>query len=83
MDRFFSQRRFIRTSTLAGDARDFPVLKSTHLRNMLLTMYAIKHLRGNVILDAWHNNDTFDLLSLARALLKQGVSLTGGFLEVQ
>jgi hypothetical protein len=40
------------------------------------------HLRGNVILEASHNNGTFDLLSLARSLFTREISLTGVFLQV-
>ena len=50
--------------------------------NMVLSIYIIKHLRGNAILEASHNNDTFDLLSLARSLVKREVCLTGLFLRV-
>ena len=56
-------------------------MEDLDLRNLLLTMYALKHLRGNVILEASHENNTFDLLSLARALLKRELTLTGSFLE--
>ena len=59
------------------------MLEGLDLRNMVLTMYIIKHLRGNTILEAPHNNDTFDLLSLARSLIKREVALTGVFLRVE
>jgi len=50
---------------------------------MLLTMYVLRHLRGNTILEATHENDTYDIPSLARALIKREVSLTGIFLRVE
>jgi hypothetical protein len=50
---------------------------------MILTMYMVKHLRGNTILEAKHNNDTFDLLSLARSLIKREVSVDGAFMRVE
>jgi len=84
MDRYFSTHRFIRvTRSKKGPGRPFPVLENLDLRNMVLTMYITKHLRGNTILEATHNNDTFDLLSLARSLIKGEVSLVGTFLRVQ
>jgi len=46
---------------------------------MLLTMYAVKHLRGNVILDAGHENNTFDLPALARSLITGEVEVKGVF----
>jgi hypothetical protein len=50
---------------------------------MVLAMYIIKHLCGNTTLEATHNNDTFDLPSFARSLIKREVSLTGIFLRVE
>ena len=44
-------------------------------------MYVLKHLRGNAILEASHNNDTYDHEDLARALISRKVSLTGSFLR--
>jgi hypothetical protein len=49
---------------------------------MILAMYAVKHLRGNTILDASRVNDTFDLVSLAGALIKGEVSVDGTFVKV-
>jgi len=84
LDDYFSMHRFIRvTRAKKGTGQPFPVLENLDLRNMVLTMYIIKHLRGNTILEATHNNDTFDLLSLALALIKQEVSVAGAFLEVE
>jgi len=50
---------------------------------MIFVMYITKHLRGNAILEASHNNDSFDLLTLAQALIKREVSVTGVFLRVE
>jgi hypothetical protein len=49
----------------------------------ILAMYIIKHLRGNAILDARHENDTYDLEDLARALLQGEVNVTGNFVAVE
>jgi hypothetical protein len=48
----------------------------------VLAMYIIKHLRGNAILDASHENDTYDLGDLATALLRGEVSVSGNFVAV-
>jgi hypothetical protein len=45
-------------------------------------MYVLKHLRGNAILEADHENDTYDLEDLALALVNGRTSLTGAFLPV-
>ena len=81
---YFSMNRFIRIQGASGRAcMPFPVLEGLDLGNMVLTMYLIKHMRGNVILEAQHKNDTFDLLSLARSLLKEEVTLEGAFIKVE
>ena len=84
LDSFFSKNRFIRVESNSAVLSDrFPILDTLDLRNMILTMYILKHLRGNTILDATHHNDTFDLLSLARSLIKREVTLSGVFLKVE
>jgi hypothetical protein len=50
---------------------------------MLLAMYAVKHVRGNTILEASHVNDTFELEDLARALIGGNVSVNGVFLRIE
>ncbi|MFH1373237.1 MAG: hypothetical protein ABII79_05535 [bacterium] len=84
MTQHFKCNRFIKVDTGYGHThRNFPILADTDLRNMLSTMFVIRHLRGNTILDAGYENDTYDLLSLARSLVKEGVTLTGCFLRVE
>jgi hypothetical protein len=84
LDTYFSKHTFVRVSNAgANKGESFPLLMGIDLRTIVLTMYIIKHLRGNTILEASHNNDTFDLLSLARSLIRREVSLTGAFLQVQ
>lgn len=83
LDAYFWNHRFVRVANGSKDRGEgFPVLDGFDLRDMVFTMYIIKHLRGNAILEASHNNDTFDLLSLARSLIKREISLTGVFLAV-
>lgn len=84
LDEYFSARKFIKVDSLSDKTcKEFPLLNDLDIRNMILSMYIIKHLRGNVILEASHNNDTFDLLSLAQALIKEEVDLMGYFLRVE
>lgn len=84
MTQYFRCNRFIKAGTGYGHSHcKFPILADTDLCNMLLTMFVIRHLRGNTILDAAYENDTYDLLSLARSLIKREVELSGCFLRVE
>jgi hypothetical protein len=84
IDNYFTNNRFVRVpKAYDSDKNTFPILNGCDLREMVLTMYILKHLRGNTILEARHNNDTYDLLSLTLALLKKEVYLDGVFLRVE
>ena len=83
MDRFFARHRFVRMQSAPSSAAELPLLEDlTYLRNLVLTMYTIKHLRGDAILEATHQNNTYTEDELAHALLTGKVSLTGAFLRV-
>jgi len=83
MDAFFSQHRFVRVSATPPKSERLPLLEDAPLlRNLLLTMYAMKHLRGNAILEPTHNNDTYTIQQLAHALLVGKVGFSGAFLRV-
>jgi hypothetical protein len=84
LDAYFKQYRFIRVKTAGKQSTvSFPVLQELDIRSMILAMYTLKHLRGNTVLEAAHSNNSFDLISLARSLIKQEVSVSGVFLQVQ
>ncbi len=83
LDGYFSTNRFIRVGDdCRGRYGSFPVLHELDVREMVLAMYIIKHLRGNAILEARHSNETFDVVSLAHALVKREVSASGYFMRV-
>jgi len=83
MERFFSKNRFVRMRSAPSSVAELPLLDDlTYLRNLVLTMYAVKHLRGDAILEASHRNNTYTEDELAHALLTGKVSLTGAFLRV-
>ncbi len=84
METYFRVNRFLRIENdkTPGGSR-FPVLEEVDVRNMLLAMYAVKHVRGNTILEASHVNDTFELDDLARALIGGNVSVNGVFLRIE
>ena len=83
MDGFFSENRFIRLRGTPSPVAELPLLDDLDgLRNLVLTMYAVKHLRGDAILEASHENNTYNEDELALALLTGKVSLTGAFLRI-
>ncbi len=51
------------------------------LGNLVLTMYAARHLRGDAVLDVTHVNDTFSDAELALALVTGRTSPKGAFLR--
>jgi len=59
------------------------VLEDCDQRNLIVATYVLRELRGSVILEASHENDTYDSYSIARALVSRQVSLTGAFLLVE
>ena len=83
MDAFFSEHRFVRISALPPKCERLPLLEDQPLlRNLLLTMYALKHLRGNAILDTAHENTAYTDEQLALALIEGKVGFAGTFLRV-
>jgi hypothetical protein len=84
METYFRANRFVRNENgQTPNGSRFPALEEVDMRNMLLAMYAVKHLRGNTILEASHVNDTFELEDLAKALIKGDVSVNGVFLRIE
>jgi len=80
---FFSDRRFVRISATPPRSERLPLIEDAPLlRNLLLTMYAMRHLRGNAILDVAHDNNTYTEEQLAHALLTGKVGFSGAFLRV-
>jgi len=82
LDERFRRQKYLRVlrthnPTLFAFMQDASVVDRT-----VLAMYIIKHLRGNTILDASHENDTYDLEDLATALLRGEVSVSGNFVAV-
>ena len=84
MDAYFQGADFIRSGGRDDRCtRLFPLLEDCPLRDMVLTMYLLRHLRGDAIVEASYVDDSYDLNSLALALLKERVSLQGAFLRVE
>ena len=83
LDGFFSENRFVRVSSEAQYCEQLPVLgRENTLKGLLLHMYALRHLRGNVVIDTSYENDSCGVEELALALMNTQVTLTGGFVRV-
>jgi len=83
LDENFRKQKYIRVLRTPNPTL-FPLMQDANIVDRtVLAMYIIKHLRGNAILDASHENDTYDLEDLARALLLGDVTLTGNFVAVE
>ena len=83
MDEFFGKRRFMRLTHERTESKRLPVLQGYPLAGHLLTMYCVRHMRGNVVLEAQHENTSVGLLDLAEAILTGRVRLSGCFVAVE
>jgi len=82
LDAFFSEHCFVRIDATPPRTGDLPIIEEvSSLRNLLLSMYALKHLRGNAILEASHENNTYTEEELANALVRGKVAVNGAFLK--
>lgn len=83
MDAYFTANRFVLIAKQAYTCAKLSIFEDVpKLHNLILTMYALRHLRGNVILEPTHENVTYSVDELAFALVTGKVNLTGGFVHV-
>ncbi len=83
LDQFFRENRFVRMKGIPENAEELPLLREMGaVGNLVMTMYALKHLRGDAVLDVSHINDTFSEEELALALVTGKTSFQGAFLRV-
>jgi hypothetical protein len=79
----FSKQKYLQISRTAH-ATFFPFMQESDiLDRTVLAMYVIKHLRGNAIVDADHENDTYEVSDLVKALLQGNISVKGSFMAIQ
>lgn len=83
LDDYFSRNHFMRIEATSSESHPFDVLNDCDLKNMILAMYVTRHQRGNTILTPRHSNDTYDLVTLAAALISGEVNAAGAFLRVK
>ena len=79
---FFSRCRFMRIGAQPKEVQHFPVLLNHKLRKTLLALYCLRHMRGNVILEGNHVNQSVTLPDLALAFLNGQVNVGGCFVPV-
>lgn len=83
LDCFFSENRFVRVSREVRYGEQFPVLgRENTLKSLLLHLYALRHLRGNVVIDPAYENDSCNVQDLALALISGRIRPTGGYLQL-
>ena len=83
LDAYFGTNRFIRMATGKSKFQQFPILETyIDIRNLLITLYVAKHMQGNAIVTAGHENDTFTVEELAHALITGKTRVDGTFLPV-
>ena len=81
MDTYFHHNRFIRMATGKSPFLQFPILEHlSDLRNLLITLYVAKHMHGNAIITATHENNAFTVEELAHALITGKTRVEGTFL---
>jgi hypothetical protein len=82
MDEFFTRNRFVRIGAESTNKQPFAALQGHKLRGMLLNLYCLRHMRGNVVLEASHVNESVKVADLAKALLNGHVKVSGSFVPV-
>lgn len=82
LSEWFSDQRFVRVPKDQTFAKPFPLLEDESLKNLLLSMFLLRHLRGNTVVDVSHENKSVQPEDMAEALLNGKASLTGCFLKV-
>jgi len=84
LDRYFGENKFIRVGFRSTAALVFPVMEDDeNMRSLVLAIYVLKHLRGNVILDSAYENNDVDVYSLAISLIREKIKMRSAFLKVE
>lgn len=82
LDAYFSKNRFVLVGKQPAAAVKLRVLEDVpKLHNLLLAMYALRHLRGSAILDTGNENTTYTTAELAQGLVAGSVTLQGAFVS--
>ena len=82
LNEHFARQKYLKIARTINPSLFRFVQDANVVERTVLAMYIIKHPRGNAILDGNHENDTFELNDLARAMLCGEVKMTGDFVPV-
>ena len=84
LDRFFSDHTYIKVPQPERDkGKPFPVLADSPLDQLILGIYIVRHLRGNVVLDAACENPAVGIVDTAQALIDKKIDLDCDFIAVE
>jgi len=78
---WFAENPFVRVPKEQNFAEPFPVLMDDPLKDLLLSMFLMRHLRGNTVVDVNHENQSVKPEDMAEALLNGKVKLSGCFIK--
>jgi hypothetical protein len=82
LNAYFAEHRFIRVEQSPANSEVFPLLENLkYLRSLPLAIYLLKHLRGNAIVEAQFENDTYTAEDAASALIAVRVLVAGAFVR--
>lgn len=82
LSEWFADNPFVRVPKEEHFAAPFPLLNEDPLKNLLLSLFLMRHLRGNTVVDVNHENQSVQPEDMAEALLCGKVKLSGCFLKV-
>lgn len=82
LSEWFAENPFVRVPKEQNFADPFPLLNDDPLKNLLLSLFLMRHLRGNTVVDVNHENQSVQPEDMAEALLNGKVKLSGCFLRV-
>jgi hypothetical protein len=78
---WFAENPFVRVPKEQNFAEPFPLLTDDPLKDLLLSMFLMRHLRGNTVVDVNHENQSVKPEDMAEALLNGKVKLSGCFIK--
>ncbi|VGO15108.1 hypothetical protein PDESU_03688 [Pontiella desulfatans] len=78
---WFAENPFVRVPKEQNFAEPFPLLTDDPLKDLLLSMFLMRHLRGNTVVDVNHENQSVQPEDMAEALLNGKAKLSGCFIK--
>ena len=84
LDRFFTGHSYLKIHQAERKKGDpFPVLEDTPIEQLILGIFIVRHLRGNVVLEATCENAAVGVADTARALIDKKIDLDCDFIAVE